>query len=151
MINVEYGYISHHGIKGQKWGIRRYQNENGSYTSEGLKRKRNEYSRTDTSRKDKRFGSDASRLSNDELYGKTRRMKAELDYRKTRDEFVEYNNKGRNAGRKALKIIGTTTATSAAILGLVKTGFTVFEKMGQYGLLKGKAAATYRMGVKIKP
>ena len=26
-------YIAHHGIKGQKWGVRRYQNEDGSYKS----------------------------------------------------------------------------------------------------------------------
>ena len=31
--------LSHHGIKGQKWGIRRYQNEDGSLTSEGKERK----------------------------------------------------------------------------------------------------------------
>lgn len=27
--------LSHHGIKGQKWGIRRFQNPDGSLTSEG--------------------------------------------------------------------------------------------------------------------
>lgn len=31
--------LYHYGIKGQKWGVRRYQNEDGSYTSEGLKRR----------------------------------------------------------------------------------------------------------------
>lgn len=31
-------FIAHHGIKGQKWGIRRYQNEDGSYTEEGKRR-----------------------------------------------------------------------------------------------------------------
>lgn len=31
-------YLEHHGIKGQKWGIRRYQNSDGSYTDAGRKR-----------------------------------------------------------------------------------------------------------------
>ena len=30
--------LMHYGIKGQKWGIRRYQNEDGSLTKEGMKR-----------------------------------------------------------------------------------------------------------------
>ena len=30
--------LYHFGIKGQKWGIRRYQNYDGSYTQAGLKR-----------------------------------------------------------------------------------------------------------------
>ena len=40
---ARYGYIvhselCHHGIKGQRWGIRRYQNEDGSLTEAGRKR-----------------------------------------------------------------------------------------------------------------
>lgn len=31
-------YIQHHGIKGQKWGVRRYQNKDGSLTAAGKKR-----------------------------------------------------------------------------------------------------------------
>lgn len=30
---TEYDYLAHHGVKGQKWGRRRYQNEDGSYKS----------------------------------------------------------------------------------------------------------------------
>lgn len=30
--------LYHHGIKGQKWGVRRYQNEDGSLTAAGKKR-----------------------------------------------------------------------------------------------------------------
>ena len=30
--------LIHHGIKGQKWGVRRYQNKDGSLTAEGKKR-----------------------------------------------------------------------------------------------------------------
>lgn len=31
-------YIAHHGIKGQKWGRRRFQNKDGSLTPEGVRR-----------------------------------------------------------------------------------------------------------------
>ena len=35
---LEIRELYHHGIKGQKWGIRRYQNEDGSLTAEGKQR-----------------------------------------------------------------------------------------------------------------
>ena len=31
--------LYHYGIKGQRWGVRRYQNEDGTYTSEGKERR----------------------------------------------------------------------------------------------------------------
>lgn len=33
-------YLIHYGIQGQKWGERRFQNEDGTYTPEGLERRR---------------------------------------------------------------------------------------------------------------
>ena len=30
--------LYHHGIKGQRWGVRRFQNEDGSLTPEGMER-----------------------------------------------------------------------------------------------------------------
>ncbi len=35
MTTVYEDYLAHHGVQGQKWGIRRFQNEDGTYTSEG--------------------------------------------------------------------------------------------------------------------
>jgi RimJ/RimL family protein N-acetyltransferase len=33
-------YLAHHGIKGQKWGVRRFQDKSGKLTSEGAQRQR---------------------------------------------------------------------------------------------------------------
>jgi hypothetical protein len=41
-MNMNDLYLSHHGIKGQKWGVRRYQNSDGSLTEAGKQR----YSKT---------------------------------------------------------------------------------------------------------
>lgn len=36
-------YLIHYGIQGQKWGVRRFQNEDGTWTSEGLERRKQYY------------------------------------------------------------------------------------------------------------
>lgn len=35
---IDHGILRHYGIKGQRWGVRRFQNEDGSLTPEGEKR-----------------------------------------------------------------------------------------------------------------
>ena len=35
---IKLNNLQHHGIKGQKWGVRRFQNEDGSLTNAGKKR-----------------------------------------------------------------------------------------------------------------
>ena len=43
MIELEKTYLAHYGVKGQKWGVRRYQNADGSLTKEGKARAKAEY------------------------------------------------------------------------------------------------------------
>lgn len=42
-------YLVHHGIKGQKWGVRRFQNADGSFTAEGREHYGRSRKKTDTS------------------------------------------------------------------------------------------------------
>lgn len=47
-------YLAHHGVKGQRWGVRRYQNSDGSLTSAG-RRKIEKYQRKEFKRLNKTY------------------------------------------------------------------------------------------------
>ena len=55
--------LYHHGVKGQKWGVRRYQNKDGTLTKEGKERLAKEASNYYKQEAAKREQSSASRLS----------------------------------------------------------------------------------------
>ena len=59
--------IYHWGIKGMKWGVRRYQNEDGTLTAAGKKRRKN-------------YSDETKSMSTDELRRKVNRMNNEQRY-----------------------------------------------------------------------
>lgn len=42
--------LYHHGIKGQRWGVRRFQNRDGTYTNAGKRRRNDDFGETNSSR-----------------------------------------------------------------------------------------------------
>lgn len=75
-MNAHQEEIYHHGIKGQKWGIRRFQNKSGGLTVAGKKRVQ-EAQKTQQEPKKK----SVHEMSDDELRQAINRMKLEKEYR----------------------------------------------------------------------
>lgn len=55
--------LEHHGIKGQRWGVRRYQNADGSLTSAGKKRYLKEMHRDQTEHFKKQLSREAAKVT----------------------------------------------------------------------------------------
>ena len=75
--------LQHHGIKGMKWGVRRYQNEDGSYTSIGKARYiKNVYGQDPFQKEGTAKKKSINDMTDDELLKDNRRRALENQYKK---------------------------------------------------------------------
>lgn len=85
--------LEHHGIKGQKWGIRRYQNPDGSLTTAGKKRQRKkEHKPSRRSRLAKAFESFSDAMENvdwNEVRKETIKMQQKKSLENARKTFIK--------------------------------------------------------------
>lgn len=70
------GALQHSGIKGMKWGVRRYRNEDGTLTEEGKRR----YSNYHPDYKKAHSGKKVQYMSDDELIKAVTRLQREQQY-----------------------------------------------------------------------
>lgn len=89
--------IKHWGIFGQKWGVRRFQNKDGSLTPEGRQR----YG-VGPSRDPHGIGSS---MSDDELRSMTKRYRQQADFYRARNDYIEAQNKYAQLTKKPPSII----------------------------------------------
>lgn len=99
--------LYHWGIKGMKWGVRRYQNKDGSYTPAGRKRRRDGWSEDAKTASDIKKKS-VKEMSNTELRKLNERTRLENEYKQLNPGAI----------RKGMKVAGTIVATTGTILAL---------------------------------
>lgn len=113
--------LYHYGIKGMKWGVRRYQNEDGSLTSAGKKRQE---------KRDKRAGKYDDRAAKyqreiDELQSKKYRSHRVKKLEKKRDknlENAELKRQGKMTKGEKAALVGASVVAAYATYKFVDGG-----------------------------
>ena len=130
--NMPEDTLEHFGILGMKWGVRRYQNEDGTLTEEGKKR----YGTDKIPESETWKKQDAERLSDEELNRRNSRLQREQNYKNlmTSESERERNQLKKEIIKKVI-IAGLITGAAAAMRGQ-------YKKVGQFisGFAKKKVA-----------
>lgn len=129
-------FLCHYGITGQKWGIRRFQNEDRTLTEEGKRR----YAKDPEPESKSWKKSEARYLSDDELRRRNNRLQAERQYKDLMTPQAEREREQRKKDIINKVIIGTAVSLAAvAMRGHWKQAASFIGKWGKRLFTKVRA------------
>lgn len=119
-------YLCHHGIKGMKWGVRRYQNKDGSYTAAGKKRRQSYEDRVRQKMKD--YDKANPQRSKKDNYTIALRKEGRGQSLKTLTKFALSN---------LIPVVGLPIAVGQVYIGM-KRGETLASISDEYNIERAK-------------
>lgn len=139
--------LVHHGVLNMHWGVRRYQNKDGTLTSLGKARKvrkkdkNSEDFSSDSSSSKKSSKKTVKDLSNEELAEKIKRLEMEKKYRDLKTEEAKVNV---SAGKKFVMGVLETSGKNIA------TQYTTYLMGTAINTLSGSEVVNPKKGQKDK-
>ena len=145
MVYYESNELYHHGILGQKWGVRRYQNPDGTYTEAGKKRRAPLRTRLDAKKDAKEYA--RAKMYYGEGAGTRRKLiKAKVNQRSKDSAYKEEFDRclaKQDMAKHAAKA-RTERGARDAVKGVKKTGRgLVNAAVGNYAFAPASAIAIY--------
>lgn len=110
--------LAHYGIRGMKWGVRRYQNKDGSLTAAGKKRYSGDGGNAGITKSTTSSSSGrkkVSEMTDDELNRAVRRLQLEQQYRQLNPEKISAGQKFVNKVANDVLIPAATTVARNAV------------------------------------
>ena len=117
--------LYHYGVLGMKWGIRRYQNKDGTLTALGKKREKEDIHEDYKKVHDKKS---VKYMSDAELQNRNKRLQMEKQYQ----NMTKKTNKGKKIVTALIATAGTITALEGAYKTYKRLGNSAIDKIGDW-------------------